>query len=372
MNDRDPLVARQLSAAVDDIDIDVEEGLSEFLAPGRLPQRRHSTGHRLVTTVVALAIAAAGLIFAGRALFVSLSGVGSGVFRGGILLERYSASPAEVGGAPIQIWSASEEATSATPLPQPAGSNEAAAYSPDGSRIAFAGTAAPSQPSRLWVMHADGSRLAQVAEGFGADQPAWSPNGKWIAFQGTQDPDGSPPGQRGIWIVAASGGRPRVALGGAEWEQPAWSPDGTRLVVVGNGTLFTLSVDGSNLTRITHDGAIYADPAWSPDGRLIACARWTSRNPWNVDIYVINADGSGSQQLTGWKGWDSSPVWSRDGSKLLFASDRGATPRQLALDQRANGGELGLGIYVMDADGKGVHPVFVDHSVNAVPTSWRR
>ncbi len=370
MNNRDPLVARRLSAAVDDVDIDVEDRLSDLLDRSRFPQRRRPTDHPLLTGVVALGIAASGLIFVGRLFFLSPSGVGSGALSRAILFERYSASPAEVATATIRIWSVSEGGTSANPLAQPAGSNEAAMVSPDGSWVAFAGTAEPSQPSHLWVMHPDGSGLAQVADGFGADQPAWSPNGKWIAFLGMQDPEGSPPGPLGIWIVRLSGGSPRLVLRGSEWEEPTWSPDGTRLAVVGNGNLFTVGVDGSNLTQITQDGANYADPAWSPDGRSIACARWMGGNPWNLDIYVLNADGSSLQQLTRWKGWDFRPVWSRDGSKMLFASDRGGTPAQIALDRRANGGELGLGIYVMEADGSNVHAIFVDHSVNAVPTSW--
>lgn len=372
MNDRDSLVARRLSAAVHDVDIDVEERLSELFAPSRLPHRRQRAGHRLLIAVVALGIATAGLAFAGRSFLVPSSRAGSGGLGAAILFERYSASPRKLATARIRLWSVSDDGTSARPLPQPAGSNQGAVLSPDGSSIVFAGTAAPGQPSRLWVMDPDGSGLARVADGFGADQPEWSPDGKWIAFVGMQDPEGSPPGPRGIWIAAPSGGHPRLVLKGGEWEQPAFSPDGTRLVVVGGWNLFTVGVDGSNLTRITHDGANYAGPAWSPDGKTIACARWTGANSWNRDVYVLDADGSSPRQLTRWKGWDSSPRWSWDGSRIAFTSDRGATRAQLALDRRMSGGELGLGIYVMDADGAGVRPVFVDHSVNAVPTSWGR
>lgn len=372
MTDRDSLVARRLSAAVHDVDIDVEERLSELFIPGRSPHPGKRAGHRLLATVVALGIAGAGLILAGRSFLPSSSRAGSGGLGRAILFDRYSASPRGLATARMRLWSVSEDGTSARPLPQPAGSNQGAALSPDGSSIAFAGTVAPGRPGQLWVMDPDGSGLVRLADGFGADQPAWSPDGRSIAFVGMRDPEGSPPGRPGIWVVARSGGHPRLVLTGRGWEHPAWSPDGTRLVVAGDWNLFTVGVDGSGLTRITHDGANYAAPAWSPDGRTIACARWTGGNPWNLDVYLIHADGSGLRQLTRWKGWDSGPVWSGDGSRILFTSDRGATPEQLAHDRRARAGELGLGIYVTDAGGTGARRVFVDHAVNAVPTSWGR
>ena len=369
MIDRDVTVHRHLSNAVDDSRIDVEERLSELLAGGAPPPRRH----RVAAAVVALIVAVAGLAVAGRAFLRSSSLVGAGQPAQPILFDRSEPTPEEPGFPEMRIWSVAVDGMSARPLPQPGGQNQAAVWSPDGTRIAFVGREGTA-PGRLYVMNADGSDLTQLAGGFGLGEPAWSPDEKEIAFSGVKDPEGNPAGPSGIWTVPATGGEPRLVLQGG-WEQPSWSPNGSRLVVVGQedgfgGDLYTVNTDGSQLTQITSDGAGYADPEWSPDGTRIACARWPDPTGWNADVYVMNVDGSGLRQLTDWRGWDSAPVWSPDGSRLLFTSDRDATHAELLADERQTAGERGLAVYGMNADGSDVRSIYDDGAMQDVPTSW--
>jgi Tol biopolymer transport system component len=370
MSERDLMVQRRLSGAVDDMTIDVERRLSDLRA-GRGPTPRR---HRVATAVLALIVAVAGLAVVGRAFIRSSSLVGSGSPAHPILFTRWELTPEEPGFPNPRIWSVGVDGTSAGPLPQPAGSNQSAVWSPDDTQIAFVGReGTDAHSSMLYVMNADGSDLTQLADGFGADQPAWSPDGKEIAFLGTKDPESNPTGPRGIWTVPAAGGDPTLVLEGG-WEQPAWSPDGTRLVIVGWNSdvrnLYTVNSDGSQLTQITNDGAGYANPQWSPDGTRIVCARWADPSGWNVDVYVMNPDGSHMQQLTDWKGWDSDPFWSPDGGQILFTSDRDATPAELSIDERQSAGERGLALYVMNADGSDVRSLFDDGAMQSVPTSW--
>jgi Tol biopolymer transport system component len=368
MSDRDLVVRRHLSGAVDDVTIDVEGRLSDLhggLPPS--PRRR-----RVATAVFALIVAVAGLAVVGRAFLRSSSLVGGGARAESILFTRWELTPEELGFPNPRIWSVGADGTRAGPLPQPVGQNESAVWSPDGTRIAFVGREG-TEASTLYVMNADGSGLTPLAEGFGADQFAWSSDGTEIVFAGVRDPEASPTGPRGIWTVPATGGDPRLVIEAA-LEQPAWSPDGTRLVAVGwNGdvrNLYIVGADGSQLSQITNDGASYADPRWSPDGTRIACARWANPNGWNVDVYVMNPDGSDLRQLTAWRGWDSGPIWSPDGSQILFTSDRDATPAELTIDEEQSAGERGLAIYVMNADGSDVRTVFDDGAMQNVPTSW--
>src|SRR5689334_24769738 len=55
---------------------------------------------------------------------------------------------------------------------------------------------------------------------------------------------------------------------------PVVSPDGTRIVFTslrdGNFEIYTMSTDGSNVTRLTSTTAVDIGPAWSPDGSRIA------------------------------------------------------------------------------------------------------
>ena len=77
--------------------------------------------------------------------------------------------------------------------------NWSPAWSPDGSRIAFASTREGGTLS-LWTMAPDGSDLRRVTDGHG-EYPDWSPDGL-LAWEGP-----------GGWIVAPRDSSEVVALG---------------------------------------------------------------------------------------------------------------------------------------------------------------
>ena len=74
--------------------------------------------------------------------------------------------------------------------------SSAPAWSPDGGRIVF------GRDDKIMVVNADGSGLAQVADGF---QPRWSPDGRWLLYASTADLTPAD-----LWIVPADGGEPRL------------------------------------------------------------------------------------------------------------------------------------------------------------------
>jgi len=65
-------------------------------------------------------------------------------------------------------------------------------------------------------------------------------------------------------------------------------------------------------------------PAWSPDGTRIAFFACDPRcRPRRQDIFVMNADGSGVHPLTDTPNIvDEDPAWSVDGEQIVFQSDR--------------------------------------------------
>jgi Tol biopolymer transport system component/imidazolonepropionase-like amidohydrolase len=99
----------------------------------------------------------------------------------------------------------------------------------------------------------------------------------------------------------------------------ALSPDGRTIAIDLLGALWTLSVDGGQVTRILEDGYDARMPAWSPDGRRLAFQAYHS-STWA--IWTVNADGTGLRQETRGPFDDREPHWSPDGTRLAFSSDR--------------------------------------------------
>jgi Tol biopolymer transport system component len=163
----------------------------------------------------------------------------------------------------------------------------------------------------IFVVAADGSGLRKLTSGPERDtQAAWSPDGSRIAFTRDTEEGGVP----SLWVVGADGSDAhRIARGGPA----AWSPDGTRLVVGGLGGLRVMNADGSG-TRTIRSGE--SEPAaWSADGRRILFSSWRDGN---AEIYTVNADGRRLRRLTRNPREDWAADFSPDGHKILFSSDR--------------------------------------------------
>jgi Tol biopolymer transport system component len=182
-------------------------------------------------------------------------------------------------------------------------------------------------------MNADGSGQTRLTNNTREDErPAWSPDGTKLAFASDRD------GNYEIYVMNADGsGQTRLTDNPHADIEPAWSPDGTKLSFVsardGIHEIYVMNPDGSGQTRLTNNAADDVNPAWSPDGTKIAFA--SNRHGGAHEIYVMNADGSGPIRLTNNTSFDLRPAWSPDGTKLAFQSEP------------EGGGE----IYVMNADG---------------------
>ncbi len=126
---------------------------------------------------------------------------------------------------------------------------------------------------------------------------------------------------------------------------PIVSPDGSKILFKtdrdGNDEIYVMDSDGSNVTNLTNHPDRDIDPAWSHDGAKIVFQR--NSPPNEDDIFIMNSDGSGQTQLTTDTGIDASPIFGPDGSQILFLTSRDST-------SPLNGGTW-FEIYSMNPDG---------------------
>ena len=365
----DPQLRDRLDRAAGYVKIDPERRLEEV----RRAADRRGRGRRTRTLAVAAAIGVIAVVVVSQLRLAEDPGP---PLAGGAPTGRIAFLGAQGNHRGLFVLDAANAV--ATPI---TGEDESvlwAAWSPDGSQVAYILEGSGPRYA-IVVAKADGSDPVTLVEAedtgaVGADviDLAWSPDGSRIAYSGRVVEDGV--ARRTILIVNADGSGAPVALQGL-WVSVAWAPHAERLLAVGFpqiGThegqfdLFTIRPDGSDPVQLTDDEAGEHEPSWSPDGTEIVFA--TGESDLAQDVFVMNANGSDVRQLTDWEGLDLLPVWSPDGLWITFTSDRDATPAQQESNRSGEAIFSGLSLYVMHPDGSDVTRVL--ESDAALPVSW--
>ena len=89
--------------------------------------------------------------------------------------------------------------------------------------------------------------------------------------------------------------RVRLTATEAAEDHPSWSPDGSKILFDadydddGFYEIYTMNLDGTEITRLTFNAANDQFADWSPDGSQIA---FSSDRNGNWDIFIMDADGS--------------------------------------------------------------------------------
>ena len=200
------------------------------------------------------------------------------------------------------------------------GATRALAWSPDGSRIAFARTSGAGGHSGasdgLFVMNADGTGEVGLTGGLQGTVRGltWAPNGGRIAFIWQSYPSDGP--VTTLEVIGADGRGLRdlkqLLVGGGccffestDLRPLEWSPDGDRIALVFSKgldqeageleTILLVRADGSGESELAKGS--YFD--LSPDGsRLVVAETRLDEDPGPYSIYVMNLDGTGKRWLT--------------------------------------------------------------------------
>jgi len=187
-----------------------------------------------------------------------------------------------------------------------------ASFSRDGQWVAY--ITVPD--GTLWRSRPDGSERLQLTPPLmAAHQPRWSPDGSRIVFAG------SPPGlTTKVYTISATGGAPQAVTSGALMDSDAsWSPDGNSLLFArtfspgasGKPGLYVMDWKTRTPTLLP-DSEAMARPAWSPDGRYVAATSRAGTQIQLLDLqtraWSLLAEGEGL----------GVPFWSRDGKFVYY------------------------------------------------------
>ena len=227
--------------------------------------------------------------------------------------------------------------------------DEAFAWAPDGSRLAYAedfnGT------TSLYIVDETGSRLFHrtiPAQVWGL---SWSPDSQRVAVTAAIGP--------GILVFEADGTPAELVSPAPAYGRPAWAPDGQAIAflcfkndLIG---ICSLQLDGSGFSYVEFGRDfpyIKKDLQWSPDGKRLAFVA-VQPSGYN-DIFLVNPDGQDLLQLTDPPAGDSDPAWSPDGASLVFSSSRDGNWELYSI--RADGSGLAR---LTDTPGDEVEPAWV-------------
>ena len=261
-------------------------------------------------------------------------------------------------GAQADIWTIDVDGTGGKQLTTSTAWDEHPTWSPDGTRLAYHSGYMNPQTYAIWTMNSDGSNKQRLTSPeMGCLWPSWSPDGTHIAFSGLP----STGGHYGIFIIESIGGTPRRLSGGSAADDvfPTWGLDNTVLFLRKprgidriEGDIFTIDLDGSNLTQLTSLGTVNGY-ALSPDGQVLAVYDRTGNSILRIPVHIAGSATQLAAQLI------RSPFralsWSPDGKRLAFAfSDWGL--------------ELGSDIYIVNSDGTGI--VTIPNTGNAFDPTW--
>jgi Tol biopolymer transport system component len=248
-----------------------------------------------------------------------------------------------------------QEATAISETPDRGAEFRPPAWSPDGTKIAFAervySNAPPNLESEVYVGPRDGGSDPITIDSTSNKSeltPAWSPDSPTLLFS-----------REGfIWKGPGDGSVKPAILNNSSGYEPAWSPDGTRIATVTLSDpehIRITNADGSGFHELPKP-AVGGPVDWSPDSSLVT---YVPENEPLDEVWVAPADGSPGHAVALPSGWTfpHNPTFSPDGTRVAF-------------DARPEGGNEYEQVFVGPAGGGTAVPITSSAETNEGP-QWK-
>jgi Tol biopolymer transport system component/DNA-binding winged helix-turn-helix (wHTH) protein len=204
------------------------------------------------------------------------------------------------------------------------------AFSPDGSRIAFAWNGDPAHGTKgfdLYVKALGSETLLRLTQHPSEwISPTWSPDGTQIAFHRIDGAD------TGIYVVPALGGperklrSTRLPGGWTHFSIISWSPDGKWLAladvlpekedVIGRYLLSTETLEARQIPispMCIGEGL----PAFSHNGEYLAY--WCLRTAYDAVLYSLPIRRGQPKPISSFRAFPTGLTWSADDKKLIYS-----------------------------------------------------
>ena len=197
--------------------------------------------------------------------------------------------------------------------------------------------------TQIWLADVrSGTSRALTNSKKSSSAPAWSPDGSRLAFASDRTD------KRQIYVIHPSAGEAQPLTSLDDWTGSfAWSPDGARIAYTATEPkpadlkereqkygefrvidqehrmtdLFVIDVATGATHQLTHGTRVVGSFDWSPDGRAIAFDHRVNADPASsatADISIVTVADGTIRKLVAREGADTRPVWSPDGSRIAF------------------------------------------------------
>jgi eukaryotic-like serine/threonine-protein kinase len=260
----------------------------------------------------------------------------------------------------------SEPEANSVPIPLTSfpGAESAAAWSPEGGRVAFNWNGENGDNEDLYVLQPGSSQRLRLTTDPGVDDwPAWSPDGRWIAYSHIAEA-GS---EYSLNLVSPLGGPPHTFLRSTNVLNVSnWTPDG-RAVLVDMvsaphqpGAVWAIFLNTDQRRQLSWPPpGIPGDlaPAISPNSRTLAFVRKTAWRTSELYLQDLKPDLSPAgipRRVTDF-GYVARPAWTPDGGRIVFEAHRD-----------------GVGIWQVESSGKRMRPVIGAPNSASLPALAKR